>query len=250
MLLWAYSSLDGLSYSLADDDVLDRVSVEGFLRTRPYATSEVSKLHDSVLMNIWSVHGAETSAAAYRRFLEHNAPIPSPLLWLLTGNLGTKLMDPLRRKIEDLGGTFQTETRVVEVVLTDSDAPGRPARVTALKIKATKYDQKTEKVRAVGETTTLPLGPDDSVILAVPPTALGYLVTSGIPDHRIVDKLPALSQVRRLAAEPIPGTQPVFQAEAARHSERERSAARLALRLDVSGPRTDLARRQQDVLER
>jgi zeta-carotene desaturase len=204
MFLWAYSTIDGLSYSRVDDDVLDRISVEGFLRTRPYATSKVAELHDSVLMNIWSVHGTATSSAAYRRFLEHNAPLPSPLVWLLTGNLGTKLMDPLRRKIEALGGTFQTDTRVVEVVLTDSDAPGTPARATALKIKATKYDQKTEKVRAVGETITLPLGPDDSIILAVSPTALGYLVTSGVPDHRIVDKLPALSQVRRLAAEPIP----------------------------------------------
>ena len=42
------------------------------------------------------------------------------------------------------------------------------------------------------------------VILAVPPTALGYLVSAGREGHRIVDKVPALSEVRRLAGAPIP----------------------------------------------
>ena len=39
----------------------------------------VSTLHDIILMTIWSVHSDETSAAAYRRFVEHNAPPPYPL---------------------------------------------------------------------------------------------------------------------------------------------------------------------------
>ena len=34
MFLWAYSYIDGLTYSAVDDGVLDRISVEGFLRTR------------------------------------------------------------------------------------------------------------------------------------------------------------------------------------------------------------------------
>ena len=38
----------------------------------------------------------------------------------------------------------------------------------------------------------------------MPPTALGYLVSAGRAGRRIVDKVPALSEVRRLAGEPIP----------------------------------------------
>jgi hypothetical protein len=203
MFLWAYSSLDGLSYSKVDDDALDRISVEGFLGTRPYARAPVSALHDSILMTIWSVHSDQTSAAAYRRFVEHNVPLPNTLAWLLTGNLGTKLMQPLQQAIVARGGVFKLQTRVVQVVLGDQNGPGTAARVEALKTQATTYDKKSGR-QAVGKTATTVLGPSDSIILAVSPTALGYLVTDGTPGERIVDKLPTLSEVRRLAAAPIP----------------------------------------------
>jgi hypothetical protein len=204
MFLWAYSSLDGLSYPMVDDAVLDRMSVEGFLRTRPYATDRVVALHDSILMNIWSVHSDQTSAAAYRRFVEHNVPLPNTLAWLLTGNLGTKLMQPLRRKIEALGGVFKMETRVVQVVLAGSNGHGTSTHVEALKTQATTYNKKSGRREAEGKTTTTMLEPSDSIILAVSPTALGRLVIRGAQGKRIVDKLPALSEVRRLAAAPIP----------------------------------------------
>ncbi len=204
MFLWAYFVLDSLAYSLVDDDVLDRISVEGFLRSRAYATPQVAALQDLALMTIWSIHSDDTSAAAYRRFLEHNAPLPSPLLWLLTGNLGIKLMQPLKRKIEALGGTFNMNTCVVQIELKGGQGSTGPARIAALKIKATEFDEEYE-CHTVGDAKTVRLdGPGDALILAVSPTALGHLVTNGDPPNRIVDKVPSLSQVRRLAAEPIP----------------------------------------------
>lgn len=203
MFLWAYSAIDGLSYSDVDDDALDRISVDGFLRTRPYTTAEVSTLHDSIVMTIWSLHSDQTSAAAYRRFVEHNVPLPNPLAWLLTGNLGTKLMQPLQRKIEALGGVFKMQTRVSEVVVAGSNGQGATARVEAVKTRATTYDKKSGR-QAVGKTMTTVLGPSDSIILAVSPAALGNLVTHGAEGKRIVDRLQTLSEVRRLTAEPIP----------------------------------------------
>jgi hypothetical protein len=206
MLLWAYSSIDGLSYSLADDSILDKVSVEGFLRTRPYATPDVAALHDTILMTIWSVHGYETSAAAYRRFVEHTVPLPRPLFWLLTGDLGTKLMRPLRQKVERQGAAIETSTRVVEIVTRESATPRTRWEIAALKIQATQFDTDTQRHRPVGPVRTVPVDREagDAVILAVPPLALSHLVATGPRGHRIVDALPALSEVRRLAAEPIP----------------------------------------------
>ena len=206
MFLWAYSYIDGLTYSAVDDDVLDGISVQGFLRTRPYSTAMVSTLHDIILMTIWSVHSEETSAAAYRRFIAPNAPPPYPLFWLLAGDLGTTLMRPLKEKIVQAGGKFRMKTRVTEVVVGERSSPTGAARVSALKIKECALDKKHGKYRATGpeQTVTVDAARGDMVILAVPPTALDYLVSAGRQGHRIVDKVPSLSEVRRLAGEPIP----------------------------------------------
>ena len=206
MFLWAYSFIDGLTYSAVDDGVLDGISVQGFLRTRPYATQMLSTLHDIILMTIWSVHSDATSAAAYRRFVAPNAPPPYPLFWLLTGDLATTLMRPLKDKIVQAGGTFRVNTRVTEVVVGERSSPAGAAEVTALKIKECAYNRKQDKYREVGseQTVTVDAARGDMVILAVPPKALGYLVSAGREGHRIVDKVPTLSEVRRLAGEPIP----------------------------------------------
>ena len=208
LLLGGYSLIDGLSYSLEDDSILDRVSVEGFLRTRPYATNELSKLHDTIIMTIWSVHSDETSAAAYRRFIEHNVPMPVPLLWLLTGDLGTRLIEPLRRKIAQCGGTFRTNTRVLNVAVEPAGGARRPWRVTGLDVRPTRFDSRTRKWLNAGAARHVDVRHQagDTVVLAVPPEALAYLIApkESRPGHRIVDRLPNLSQVRRLQGEPIP----------------------------------------------
>ena len=81
MFLWAYSYIDGLTYSAVDDDVLDGISVEGFLRTRPYTTQMVSTLHDIILMTIWSVHSdidLRGSLSTFRR-TQRAAALPAVL---------------------------------------------------------------------------------------------------------------------------------------------------------------------------
>jgi phytoene dehydrogenase-like protein len=209
LLLAAYSLIDALSYSDADDDVLDEVSVDGFLRTRPYATDTLSKLHNTIIMTIWSVHSHETSAAAYRRFLAPNVPLPVPLLWLLTGDLQKKLIGRLKDAIEshpDCG--FDTNARVVNAVVQPTDGKERPWRVTRLDVKDTRFNPKENRWTTVGDGRQVYIAADDAVILAVPPGALAFIIAPrhgwGEVGYRIVDKLPQLSQVRRLRGEPIP----------------------------------------------
>lgn len=185
MLLWAYSMLDGLSYSAADDAAMDKVSVNGFLVTRPYSTVPVADLNDIILMTVWSIHSYQTSAAAYRRFIEYSFPRPVPALWLLTGDLKTKLMDPLRRAIERHGGNISTNTRVLEV-----------------RVKQHAVERLTLSLG--GRQRSVEIDGKDAVILAVPPHALANLIGAGARNERIVDTLPELSAVRRLAAEPVP----------------------------------------------
>jgi Flavin containing amine oxidoreductase len=177
--------------------------VEGFLRTRPYATKGLAKIHESILLTIWSLHGYEFSAAAYRRFIENSVPMRKPLLWVLTGDLKTKLITPLQKKIESYGGEIRLQTRVNDLVLQDP-APWQNGNITELKIVNTKeVDEKWVQVENPEvETVTIDHAAGDMVILAVPPRALAYLLNTG--QSRVVDKLPRLNQVRRLSAEPVP----------------------------------------------
>jgi hypothetical protein len=212
LFLAAYSVIDKLTYSDADDDVLDEVSVEGFLRTRPYATDTLSELYKMLIMTIWSVQSHETSMAAYRRFVERWVAEPVPLLWLLTGNLDKKLIDPLREKITRFGGEFKTSTRVLNVSIEQKAGRGKPGRVTGLDWARTRRNEKQQKTVNVGgytpDLTHVDVGRDDAVVLAVPPTALANILAPrhgfGKPQHRVVDLLPCLSQVNRLRGEPIP----------------------------------------------
>jgi phytoene dehydrogenase-like protein len=212
LFLAAYSMIDKLSYSDADDDVLDEVSVEGFLRTRPYGTDTLSELYKMLIMTIWSVQSHETSMAAYRRFVERWVAQPVPLLWLLTGNLHDKLIGPLQEKITGLGGEFKTSARVLNVRVERAARKG-PRRVTRLDWTQTRRNEKLQKWVNVGGyaprlITPVPIGPNDAVILAVPPTALANILSPrhgyGERGHRVVDILPLLTEVNRLRGEPIP----------------------------------------------
>jgi hypothetical protein len=202
VLLGVYSLLDIMSYGPSEDGMLDGVGVEGFLRTRPYATKGLAKIHESILMTIWSLHGYSFSSAAYRRFVEHNLPLPSPLLWVLTGDLLTKLMAPLEKKISSYpNAQIRKMTRVMEVVLKVTPA-WQETGIISLALVGTKLEG--DKWVAVQPTLqeTVPIEAGDAVILAVPPRALAYLLSAGV--SRVLDKLPQLSHVRELSAAPVP----------------------------------------------
>lgn len=177
--LWAFSMLDLASQPFQRREFLSQYSVNGFLRSRSYATDPIAMLHDLVLMEIWSVHGVQTSAHAYKDFVKHTFGVPrsAPFAWMLKGNLYEKLIGPLEQELRDRGCRIETGRRVDAVSLEGG----------------------VEIELAGGEKPET-----DYVILAVPAEELGRLVTKGVPGQRIVDQVPYLSEVRRLRAEPIP----------------------------------------------
>lgn len=194
--------VDALSLNL-DEKWWDNLSVEGYFQTRYYDTLMVDKLHEMILMTIWSIHSSQTSMGAYRRFMGYRFRLPSPMLWLLTGNLHKKLIEPLQQKIASYGGTIKPCTEVTQVRVGRGTETG--CRIEELTLQNLQYDPQGRQYTPDGTPTSLPIEEGEAVILAVPPQALYNLIVAGDHlDQTIYAKLPQLSRVRELSGATIP----------------------------------------------
>jgi uncharacterized protein with NAD-binding domain and iron-sulfur cluster len=181
MFLVGFTLLDLASQSFKQSEALERQTVNGFLYSRGYATEDCVNLHDMILMEIWSIHGSDTSADAYRDFVKHclGFPYARPFALLLRGSLEEKLISPWRKKLESAGCTIKCGSEV-----TKAELEGTRVRLTLQnKNRAQLYD---------------------NVVMAVPAPELARLVMIGTTGKRIVDRVPELSQLRQLRTARIP----------------------------------------------
>lgn len=70
MMIWFYSLLDLVSYGrdLDEKEFLNRISVNGFMRSLPYMTDLAALLHQEAMMKAFAVPSYDTSARSYRQF--------------------------------------------------------------------------------------------------------------------------------------------------------------------------------------
>lgn len=194
MYLYMYSLLDLIVYRFDERGRLG-LSLNGFVRSRPFVTEPVAALHDAIVMFIWSIHSAGTSASSYKSFYRHAFGNVRPLLWLLKGSLAEKVVEPLEARLVELGCTIHKQVSVRRVVRDGS-------RVVGLELKRADFDMKTHAVKVTG--ATVEAAPFDELVLAVSPGALGRLANEGVVDQRLSTLMPKLTHAgRRLHAEPI-----------------------------------------------
>lgn len=193
MFLFAYSSLDLAIHQFDTSKLLDRYSVNGFLRSQPYITERAAFITDSLLMEVWSIHSENTSAESYRDFLRAGLRFSggSPFMWLLRGPSEEMLIGPLAQRLADLGCEIRLATRVVgispleeTVAITAGPRSGSPSKLEF-----------------------------DYVVLAADPKGLGVLVETAADGPRLVDLVHSLSEIRRLRTAPIPVLHLYFKKE-------------------------------------
>lgn len=70
MMVWFYSLLDLMAYGrdLDEKEFLNRISVNGYMRSLPYMTDMAALLHQEALMKAFSIPSYDTSVRSYRRF--------------------------------------------------------------------------------------------------------------------------------------------------------------------------------------
>lgn len=157
-----------------------RQTVNGYLYSRGYATQRAAAFSNYILQLIWSIPSDRTSAPVYQHFLKHTFqfPTPSPLAWMLRGDVETQVMTPWRAKLESLGCLIRLGVTVDRVETNDGA---------------------TTVTLAGGEVIQA-----DSLILAIPATPLANLAMTGATGRRLADHVPSLSLAAHLQSESIP----------------------------------------------
>jgi hypothetical protein len=203
MLLWAYSIIDLLAEPFQATGFLDQASVNGFMRSRWYATDRGAELNDYVLTKAFAVPSYLTSARAYKSFNKYSVYDPEPLLWVLKGNTYEFLFARIERKLSELGCNVITGQQVSALRLNGKRIEGVICEASDV-FRRPKDDQplsRADAARRRDEQLLKPPQSDDKkeqrydldyLVLAVPPARLIDLV------EPIRSSVPGLENVRRL----------------------------------------------------
>ena len=107
MFLLGFTMLDIAShpFNLKAGDQFSQLDVNGYIYSRGYATEDVAKMQNYILMTIWSLQSEVTSAISYQDFVKHTLTFPeaTPFCWLLKGDLYSNIIRPLEQKLLGLG---------------------------------------------------------------------------------------------------------------------------------------------------
>jgi len=132
MMIWFYSLLELLSYgrNLDENEFLNRISVNGFMRSLPYMTDQAALLHQEALMKAFSIPSYDTSVRSYRQFARFFSRDQD-------GRILTKRVDlgfwPLfQAAVEKRGGKLMLDTSLLEVLVTRADSH---RKVSAIVVK-------------------------------------------------------------------------------------------------------------------
>ena len=204
MVIYQYSILDLLSdESLKDEkkEFLNRVSVNGYMRSLKYASDVAALLHQELLLKVFAVPSYRTSARAYQTYLRHTAAFPpgkwtgprpsdfSPSFWSMKGNVHERFWIPLLAKIKKTeqptkGVTFDLRCgEEVTALILEKAEPGR--RVTHIKLR---HKNEPEPVNG-------------SLLVAVPPAGLTKILKES---PKLANVAFELADVGNLESVPVP----------------------------------------------
>jgi hypothetical protein len=193
----AYSLLDLIGTQAMSAGVLEQTSVSNFFRSRGYSTDASIATAARTLAEAFASPSYLSSARSYQSLIKYGYRNPTPSLWLLTQNTNDAIFEPWGQRLEarakELGRRFeiQRRTQVGELHLGDGEVreltigtmPSNPTTERGVQVKATNR----RKVKVGGD-----------LLLAVPPRALGRLVS-----HEVATLAPKLEAVRLLRSEPM-----------------------------------------------
>jgi hypothetical protein len=155
-MLASYYAFDLATAPLEQRSLLDRVSANGYLRSRPYATEGVAAAHEAFVLQACSVPNYEISAMTAKRVTESWFRVPTPIFSILDGSLQETFIEPFERRLRELRVNISLGQRVKRLVVNG---------------------ERVIRVVPEGAAPSLTIDPDDRVVLATP-----HEVTFGLVD--------------------------------------------------------------------
>lgn len=166
--LFFYAALDLMSQPYSYREALDRVTVAGFLRSRPYRTGQISTQFEELMLKGISVPTYQVSAMTMRNVMRYWFRYPEPMMRILAGSLYERWIVPIQRRIEALGGRVHTEHRLERLTIAGGKLTALHVRGPAGAVEVAVRDRMV--VLAVPCEKLWPLI-DDDVIASVPEVA-------------------------------------------------------------------------------
>ncbi len=194
MFIYMYSMIDMLSEPPEKDDLMHKISVNGFLHSRPYMTATAAQLHQTLWETVWAISSYQASLSSYRTFVKYTNRYSVPELWLLAGNKWDYLMKPWLEKLESYGERFQLHKRHrLERVEPNEDG----TRIEKLHFVIAEGSPSVDKDWKRGPDVPVNVA-NDEVILSVTPGMMADLV-----EGDLFEADPDLGQIRYLQSEPM-----------------------------------------------
>jgi zeta-carotene desaturase len=191
MIVYAYSLLDLVTEGDDDDpdefEFLNRSSVNGFMRSRPYMTDRAALLHQEALLKAFAVPSYETSVRSYRTFVRYFGRDDGG--WILKGDCHTKFWRPFLRKLHSYNR--QKGNPRFRLYLNAS-----LEAIEAQYDKSAKHAPRVTRISVSGPEGKHWLD-TEHLILAVPHQEVARLVGQ---NHLLRKRLPDLLELRKLKA--------------------------------------------------
>jgi hypothetical protein len=180
-----YSLLDLVSYGLNHRFFLDHISVNGLLRSRWYATENVARGHEEVLLKTFAVPAYHMSAMSYHKTFKFWLSSPVPTIRMFRGDVYTELIEPFTRTLVQKGCIIDLGVEVEQIKIEQG-----AVRSVLLKYRKSGLSS-WENVRRL--------------VLAMPPEKVRDLVTGDVYKAD-----PALGELHHLRSAAIASTNVYF----------------------------------------
>jgi predicted NAD/FAD-dependent oxidoreductase len=197
--IYDYSLLDLIGTTSFREDVLEKTSVLGFMTSRPYNTEEAISGSTRTLAEAFACPSFLSSARSYKSLIKYGCRLPSPSMWLLTGNTGEHLFSPWRSYLEKRAAErgwgrldIQPLRSVQELGISAN------GHVDKIRVGTMPHSLPPSRGATVQPTSSSWISVKGDLILAVPPTQLAQLMSL-----EVVERAVSLWDVRRLRSEPM-----------------------------------------------
>ena len=195
-----YAILEILTRDFSNPGLFSEQTLNGFLASKAYATPGMLKIFDREMLYIWAINSYITSIHAYQNFAKYQGARPVPSNWSLNGSSYQKVIKPLVELLQTASSSHHPVKFVFGATVIGITAPGGQVKRICVRY---------EKDRILHD-----IIPVENLILAVPPSALGPLVTVTAEEamnsqltasaaNTVVASVPGLAQTRLLDSGPL-----------------------------------------------